>query len=416
MPGHIFSVNRHSVSKLFAERQIYHRSGGEVRFITLSPQFQIIAAFGTLFVAAWLVFSTGSAVVAMLDSMRNEVINNRMKSQYNFLLDDARADRVSAVAMLQTRAKRFQQKAEDFNRRHETLEQLLFQASGELSMQPSHGEVRMLAAKDDYNPRERRVQFSDRSKLLKNLPNEDVGEEEMVAAISRRQDEVIAALEEIYQDSFEEFRSIVEIAGLNSVEYAKRLNETAVGGPFLAIEDEERLASAIEDPFVRRALRVQTRIQQERALRNVVNALPLAYPVYENTRKSSGYGVRIDPFRGSYARHHGLDFAGKHLQPVMAAAPGTISFVGWKSNYGRVVEIDHGNDFMTRYAHLQATYVEEGQEVALGEKIAGMGSTGRSTGTHLHYEVWLGKRTLNPANFLRAGKHVFKQEEIREKS
>jgi murein DD-endopeptidase MepM/ murein hydrolase activator NlpD len=104
--------------------------------------------------------------------------------------------------------------------------------------------------------------------------------------------------------------------------------------------------------------------------------------------------------------HSGLDFGAYHLAPITAAAPGQVTFVGWKGGYGRVVEIDHGHGFKTRYAHLQRATVQQGDTVAFGERVGQMGSTGRSTGDHLHYEVWFRGKVYDPTDFLKAGNYV----------
>ena len=94
------------------------------------------------------------------------------------------------------------------------------------------------------------------------------------------------------------------------------------------------------------------------------------------------------------------------MTPIHATAPGVVSFTGVRSGYGNTVELDHGRGFKTRYAHLAAISVSVGQHVAVGQRLGGMGSTGRSTGTHLHYEVWLNGRAMNPDRFLKAGDYV----------
>jgi murein DD-endopeptidase MepM/ murein hydrolase activator NlpD len=126
----------------------------------------------------------------------------------------------------------------------------------------------------------------------------------------------------------------------------------------------------------------------------------------DEARLTSSYGVRFDPFTTAPAFHAGQDFAGAYLSPVEATGPGVVSFAGARSGYGNTVEVDHGQGFKTRYAHLAAISVRPGQRVALGQKLGGMGSTGRSTGVHLHYEVWVNGRAQNPARFLKAGKYV----------
>ncbi len=121
---------------------------------------------------------------------------------------------------------------------------------------------------------------------------------------------------------------------------------------------------------------------------------------------SSGFGYRSDPINGGAAFHAGLDFKGPIGAPIYAAAKGTISFAGRKQGYGNCVEIDHGNGLMTRYAHMSRIGAVLGQSVAAGDTIGAIGSTGRSTGPHLHFEVRIGGRPVNPRPFLEKGRDV----------
>jgi murein DD-endopeptidase MepM/ murein hydrolase activator NlpD len=116
---------------------------------------------------------------------------------------------------------------------------------------------------------------------------------------------------------------------------------------------------------------------------------------------SSYFGVRPDPFDGRSARHTGIDIATPLGTPVHAVAEGMVTFAGVRSGYGNVVEIDHGNGYMTRYAHNSALEVHPGQHVQVGDVIADAGSTGHSTGSHVHFEVWYGGRVVNPLAFVR---------------
>lgn len=143
------------------------------------------------------------------------------------------------------------------------------------------------------------------------------------------------------------------------------------------------------------------------ALREVVRTLPLATPLDEY-RISSGFGARRDPVNGRKGRHQGIDFAAPMGRPVYVPAPGKVVFAGWRGNYGWTIEIDHGNGVRTRYAHLKKTLVEKGQEVGYREKIALVGSSGRSTGPHVHYEVRYKGRVQDPMKFIKAGEYVFK--------
>jgi murein DD-endopeptidase MepM/ murein hydrolase activator NlpD len=122
--------------------------------------------------------------------------------------------------------------------------------------------------------------------------------------------------------------------------------------------------------------------------------------------RTSTFGVRKDPFTRRPAFHAGQDFAGAMMTPIRATGPGVVAFTGQRTGYGNVVEIDHGGGFKTRYAHLAAIGVSVGQRVAINQRIGAMGSTGRSTGPHLHYETWVNGRVQDPTRFLRAGEHV----------
>ena len=134
-----------------------------------------------------------------------------------------------------------------------------------------------------------------------------------------------------------------------------------------------------------------------------LNTLPTAVPIGGNFRMSSGFGMRVDPFTNTLARHEGLDFTAMQGTPILATADGTVSRSGWEDTYGNIVEVTHAEGFMTRYAHISKRHVTEGQRVKRGQHIADVGSTGRSTGPHLHYEVFRHGHVLNPAQVLPTG-------------
>ncbi|NUT01197.1 MAG: M23 family metallopeptidase [Sphingomonas sp.] len=131
-------------------------------------------------------------------------------------------------------------------------------------------------------------------------------------------------------------------------------------------------------------------------------AVPSDKPV-KTAAFTSGYGVRSDPFRGSAAMHPGIDLAGPYGTPIYATADGTVLRAGWNNGgYGNLVEIDHGRGIATRYGHLSQVLVQAGAHITRGQLIARMGSTGRSTGSHLHYEVRIDGRPVNPIPFMKS--------------
>jgi len=141
-------------------------------------------------------------------------------------------------------------------------------------------------------------------------------------------------------------------------------------------------------------------------LENVINAIPISAPL-KDYFVSSGFGGRIDPMRNTPAVHTGIDLAGEFKSKVYSSAPGVVVYADLDGAYGRLVQIDHGSGISTWYGHLDRILVVEGETIKRGQLIGLQGNSGRSTGTHLHYEVRLNNQPVNPANFLEAGKYVF---------
>lgn len=175
-----------------------------------------------------------------------------------------------------------------------------------------------------------------------------------------------------------------------------------LGGPLerLATEDD----GSVDPRFARLGLSLARMDALERGLTGIPQVMPADAGMI-----SSGFGYRSDPFTGEAAMHTGLDFRGPHGAPIRAAAKGTVSFVGTKAGYGRVVEISHGNGMLTRYAHMSRMQARVGQAVAAGDVIGAIGSTGRSTGPHLHFEVRINDRAVNPRPFLETAPHVLEE-------
>ena len=214
-------------------------------------------------------------------------------------------------------------------------------------------------------------------------------------AIGERQDRLALALTGIVND-----RAARAEAALRAVGIRPPAGDAARGGPF--VPSDRVAVPTPRDPAFRRLDAATDRMEM---LEQLVVAIPSNLPA-DHMSLSSGFGYRRDPFTGAGAMHAGLDFTGDHGSPIRAAAAGRISFVGVKSGYGNVVEVDHGHGIMTRYAHLSGFTARLGDLVTPGQQIARMGSTGRSTGTHLHFEVHVGGTAVNPRRFLEANPDV----------
>lgn len=189
--------------------------------------------------------------------------------------------------------------------------------------------------------------------------------------------------------------------------------DVGVGGPLRSLTESggQTVAVASLDPVDRDMNNLEGKLGRWGELMALAQRLPLDLPMANEPEISSTYGRRTDPFTKQLAFHAGIDFIGPNRAPVMATAPGVVVFAGRKGPYGRAVEIDHGLGVKTRYAHLSAISVQAGDTVAFGRQLGTMGSTGRSTGQHLHYEILLDDEQIDPAKFIEAGYHVFKQQE-----
>src|SRR5688572_8155 len=179
----------------------------------------------------------------------------------------------------------------------------------------------------------------------------------------------------------------------------------AVGGPETA--GEGPVVPALDSMLDSMDAQIDDRRRQLTALQNLIMTRELARQIVPGGRPvesgyiSSLYGQRTDPFDGNQASHHGIDFAGAAGTQVLAVADGVVSHTGSDGGYGLAIEITHGNGYVTRYAHNAKLLVKPGQTVKRGDSIALMGSTGRSTGTHVHFEVLRNGRTMNPLSFVR---------------
>jgi murein DD-endopeptidase MepM/ murein hydrolase activator NlpD len=168
----------------------------------------------------------------------------------------------------------------------------------------------------------------------------------------------------------------------------------AVGGPFEAVDADNA------DPRFRELFVSWRRLDQ---LEQGVSAIPSAQPVRTNSSFTSGFGVRSDPFRGRAAMHGGIDLAGPTGTPIYATADGIVGRSEYNNGgYGNLVEINHGQGIQTRYGHMSRLIAQPGQRVRRGDLIGLMGSTGRSTGSHLHYEVRIDGRAVNPLPFMQS--------------
>jgi murein DD-endopeptidase MepM/ murein hydrolase activator NlpD len=214
--------------------------------------------------------------------------------------------------------------------------------------------------------------------------------------IESHQAATLLAIEETYDAKVRRMRGVLTDLGMDAGK-AATTPAGAIGGPYVP---------AGAGGFERQIYRIQLARGQMDRLHRTLLAVPVRKPLAGDLETSSGFGVRLDPFIRAPAMHTGLDFRSTTGEPVRATAAGKVVSTGWSGGYGRMIEIDHGNGFSTRYGHLSEILVSDDQSIKPGQLIGRVGSTGRSTGPHLHYETRIDGEAVDPHKFLRAGSRL----------
>jgi murein DD-endopeptidase MepM/ murein hydrolase activator NlpD len=224
--------------------------------------------------------------------------------------------------------------------------------------------------------------------------------EQSLDQVEKRQIATLGSVEESFDSRARRMRGVLTDLGLD----ARGIEAAAprgggIGGPFVPLKVPSSNASS----FDRQLYRINLSRAQLDRLNRALTLVPYRKPVLGEVEFSSGFGVRSDPFLGRPAMHSGLDFRASSGDPVRATAIGKVVNAGWQGGYGQMVEIDHGNGLSTRYGHLSKIIARVGQNIQIGQVIGEVGSTGRSTGPHLHYETRIDGEAVDPQKFLRAG-------------
>jgi murein DD-endopeptidase MepM/ murein hydrolase activator NlpD len=378
------AVRRSLIERLFPERCLYLReSSGEVRGYVLTTVRQMIMAGVAALVVGWTLVASGGFLFDVVAQTQADSQVVRARAASERVNADLQARLETAVVRMSATNGSLDEMAQMVEHRHAALTGVMSMFHGVPGAQGA------LKPADALNP-------ANHSPVQR------------VMAVRLDQDRLIARAETFAQSRAERLRLAFRLAGLNPAAYV--VHGAGLGGPLVEARDPRALAAIldVDEGFAIRIRNAADNLNDMRRLADVADGLPFARPT--QARTTSGFGVRFDPFNGRPALHQGQDFAAPLNTPIYATAPGVISFTGVRSGYGNTVEIDHGHGFKTRFAHLNSIAVKPGQPIALGQRIGAMGTTGRSTGVHLHYEVWVDGRAQNPARFLRAGDQLVQQD------
>ena len=362
------------INSWFPDREFFMRSEGQVRFITISSRVQKAAAGTAVFVA--LVWAVSLAIAGW--------------AQYSASAD--RASLLSREAKVATSEERLaaygdnlEAVSSDLDRRMEFIEGVaeLLPADMKVDTRISDSSGEAAATVEKVS-----AAFPQAAEL---------------ARIEARQLAVVEGLTRYADWRAQRAADALKKLEINPDAVVRSSERQAMGGPLEGLSTDAN--GTIDPRFERLGLSMARMSALEQALEGVPQFAPA------NGIITSKFGYRRDPFNRRAAMHNGLDFRGATGAPIYAAAKGRVTFVGRKGGYGNTVEITHGNGLMTRYAHMSAFRAKVGETVQPGEVIGAIGSTGRSSGPHLHFEVRSNGRPLNPRTFLETAPNVL--EEIR---
>ena len=404
------------VMAFFPERQIYMRSEGRVQFYTVGRGLQATVAGLLAIFLTWVAFSTVTVVfkdrIIAAEDHRFQATQASFEAQiatlqtsYDNLVASAAGAQAYADRQVAALGRREQalvgQSASfrDANMRSASSAPIETGAVNSASGKPLGALGQALHWLDLSHAGSRpRIHHPSLDRLAADTAS--------LMRLSRDSGQIMMAIEGGTLLRVVGEKELIAGTGINADQFLRKLNNgEGVGGPEVSLSTVQ-LDGVPDRDFSQAYFRAEANLGELADLRRAVTWLPTAMPLGSVAERTSGFGPRLDPFSGRYAFHPGIDFAGPTGTAVLATAGGLVTFAGRDGGYGNMVEIDHGYSLRTRYAHLLTIAVTMGQRVLKGAIVGRLGSTGRSTGPHVHYEVWYDETVRNPDGFLRVGKLV----------
>ena len=423
-------------SRYFPERRVFLKSDEDTRFIRLRPSVQASVFFVLASLLAWVIIATSILVMDNIGAgnFREQALRDQesyqQRLQYMSQERDIRAEEATKaqrrfdealeqVSIMQTELLDADLKRRELIAALETTQTKMRRvlqdsnaAKQELSILKSDN-PELVAQLNQSNSGANSDQLSFLTKTLNDTASErDRLEREAQAALDKvneiemelrlaeeRNEQIFRQIEEAMTVSIEPLNKMFRAVGKNpdTIIDVIRKGYSGYGGPMT------KLSSHGSDPTMEelRANAILNDLDEMNIYRIAVEKIPFANPLKSAYRYTSGYGRRWGRM------HYGTDFAAPHGTPIYASADGVVVHAGWASGYGRLIKIRHEFGYETRFGHLSKIRVNVGQKVSRGERIGDMGNTGRSTGTHLHYEIRINGNTINPMKYLEAGHDVF---------
>ena len=402
MKKNIFKEWRRKITKSLPERQVLMRSDGYVRFFLLSTTNQVIIIAAITSISLWCIFTLLSYTWGYNPLRAPWKEAERIASNYEEVLDSARAREETVLKLLEMQKKEFEKITNTIEEKHFILTEAASIKNSRINSYPeklsSNATILMSPYVLDATPRK---------SMSKNLESLITQSEPTTYAslnsIQKAQNELLLKNENEILDVIELKRAVIISTGLLLSDVLNNADD-GLGGPLIKNKND------MDTETPHNIQNFKLRIKEAMTLSDVVNSLPTGYPTTSIKRSTSPFGKRKDPFTNQYTEHQGIDFGtgGERDSIVISSSDGKIIFKGDNGGYGHSIKIDHGYGLVTIYAHLKRNNdgIDVGDYVKRGDKIGIMGSTGRSTATHLHYEVHFNGSAIDPNRFLKAGYYV----------
>lgn len=430
------------LERYFPERRVFLKSDTDTRFIRLRSGTQL-AAFATgSFVIAWAIVATAILLMDSIGSGNFREQAKRDQSTYQERLNDLSAQRdaraeealaaqerftaaLTQISIMQSELLASETRRRELETGIEVIQSTLRrtmkdreEARSQLALleeQMQNGEAAtpVMAASNasiDFVAEALAQTAAERDQVLRDAEDALLAADELateIALMQEQNDQIFRQLEEAMSVSVAPLDKMFRSAGLPTdriIEEVRR-GYSGQGGPLTPLTFSTRGEEPSPDTL--RANRLLDQMDQLNLYRIAAEKAPFATPVKSAFRFTSQFGPRRDPKTGGRRMHRGVDFASSVGTPIYATADGVVTHAGWLSGYGRLVKIQHDFGIETRYAHLSSVRVKVGQRVSRGDRIGGMGASGRVTGVHLHYEVRVGGKAVNPMIYIKAANDVF---------
>ena len=431
------------LERMFPERRVFLKSDTDTRFIRVRPMMQLVAFTGSAMLVAWAIVATAIILMDSIGSGNFREQAKRDQRNYQARLNEISSQRDSRAVEALAAQNRFNaalaqisvMQSELLNsetHRHELetgIEVIQLTLRGTMKdREIARGQVAELQSQVDSGEEGKSFAFAgggapmdfvaealaktaaERDQVVRDAQDALLQAEDMAQQIETMKDQnnqIFRQLEEAMTVSVAPLAKMFRAAGMPTERIIEQVRRgySGQGGPLTPLSFSTRGGEASADTL--RANKLLNQMDQLNLYRIAAQKAPFANPVKAAFRFTSKFGPRRDPKTGGRRMHKGVDFAAANGTPLYATADGVVTHAGWSSGYGRLVKIQHEFGIETRYAHMSKLRAKVGQRVSRGDRIGDMGASGRVTGVHLHYEVRVGSKAVNPMIYIKAANDVF---------